>query len=222
VVCFLSGSTVRPLIILFAKVPVPGRVKTRLVPPLDYASAADLHSACVRDMVERLSRHDLELCTDAPSSPWPDLRIPHSTQAAGDLGSRLIRTFEAALSAGRPVVVVVGSDAPALPPAHVETLLASSADVTLGPAEDGGFWGIACRRVHHAMFADVEWSQPDTLSRTVGAVRRQGLTVDLGAEWWDVDEPADLWRLRWAPVGRHIQAWLAANTASHLRDQSAL
>jgi glycosyltransferase A (GT-A) superfamily protein (DUF2064 family) len=74
-------------------------------------------------------------------------------------------------------------------------LFDADADVCLGPAEDGGFWGIACRRVAAGMFEGVPWSSPHTRAATVDACRASGLSVALAPWWADVDEPADLVRL---------------------------
>jgi hypothetical protein len=91
--------------------------------------------------------------------------------------------------------MVVGSDSPTLPAGHLQKLLESGADVALGPCEDGGYYAIACRRVHERMFEGVEWSSPGALEQTARAARACGLSVDVGEAWWDVDEPASLARL---------------------------
>ena len=190
---------VRPVIILFAKAPVPGRVKTRLVPPLTAAAAAELHSAFVLDVVERLQQlrdvADLELHTDIPTDAWPLEGVPRRLQYEGDLGLKMFQALRDALQRGRSQALIVGSDAPTLPAAHIRALLDSSADVMLGPCDDGGYYAIACRRVDAAMFDGVPWSSPDSLDQTAAAARRCGLTVDFGPRWYDVDTPADLERL---------------------------
>lgn len=207
-----------PVIILFAKAPVPGRVKTRLSPAIDLASAAELHRAFVLDMVESLlplsETAELELSTDISTPAWPEVPVRRSLQAGGDLGARLYSAVSRALGLGRPRAVVLGSDSPTLPPAAVVELLAADADVALGPTEDGGYYGIACRRVHPEMFAGVRWSTPHTLADTALAVRRCGLSVAFGAPWFDVDEPSDLERLRQLPaLPRHTAAWFESRGA---------
>jgi len=179
-----------PLVILFAKAPVAGRVKTRL--GLEASRAARLHEAMVRDTLAMLRALDaeLELHTDVATDAWAEFAVPRKLQAAGDLGARML----AALEAGRQVMIV-GSDAPTLPLGHLEWLLASSADVALGPAEDGGYYAISCRRIHQRMFAGVEWSTRRTLEQTVAAAEACGLSVELGPVWFDVDSPEDLARL---------------------------
>ncbi len=189
----------RPLLILFAKAPIPGRVKTRLCPPLTPVEAADLHSALVMDTGDMLmalgSSVDMELSTDVPTDAWPGLAMTRSIQIEGYLGTRLFHALEQGLSAGRKIVMVLGSDSTGLPPAHVKELLRSTADVTLGPTPDGGFFSIACRAVRREMFAGVRWSSECTLADVVRQASSCGLTVTLGPSWFDVDVEADVLRL---------------------------
>lgn len=185
----------RSLIILFAKAPQPGRVKTRLAAAIGDRAAVAVHTALVQDLRERLGMlaadADVEVHSDRPVEAWAVDRL----QVPGDLGQRLAHAIEEGLAAGRPVVGIVGGDIPGLPPGHMHDLLADGADVTLGPAADGGYWGIACHRFHRAMFDGVRWSTPDALSDTVAACRACGLTVRLGLPWHDLDTVDDLERL---------------------------
>lgn len=202
----------RPLIVLFAKAPVAGQVKTRLLRALSPDQAAGLHTAMVRDTLEMLQglQHiaDLELHTDLPTGEWAEFSYPRRLQPDGGLGRRLWTTMDRALGEGRPMVLILGSDSPGLPPSHVAGLLNSSADVKIGPTEDGGFYGIAAMRVVSEMFEGVRWSTSHTLSDTRTALERVGLSVEIGERWFDVDEPVDLLRGRSAQlVGRNTSAW---------------
>jgi hypothetical protein len=209
------NASMRPSVILFAKAPIPGQVKTRLR-GVSAVEAARLHAAFVRDTVEMLRRFqpraDLELHTDVPTDEWTDLEVSRFLQAGEDLGARMLSALETRLAEGRPQAVVLGSDAPTLPPSHVARLLDSTADVALGPAEDGGFYAIACRRTDPRMFAGVAWSEPVTLEQTLRAARACGLRVELGEPWYDVDTIEDLRRLAAsAGLPRHTAAWLACH-----------
>ncbi len=202
---------VRPVILLFAKAPRPGLVKTRLQPPLTPASAAALHTAFVSDTLALLANLqdicDVELHTDVPTDAWPAAGVARELQCAGDLGARLYHAMEKALRAGRPSVMVVGSDSPTLPAGHLRMLLGDPADVALGPTEDGGYYAIHCRRLHPAMFAGVVWSTCNVLRQTTTAAQTCGLTVFHGPRWFDVDEPADLSRLLSGPLPPATRAW---------------
>lgn len=185
----------RPAILLFAKAPVAGRVKTRLSPHLTPGQAAALHERMVSDTWSRLEGlGDLELHTDVATEAWPQAAV-RRLQVEGDLGARMYHALEAALGQGRPRVMIAGSDAPQLPAAQLRDLLNADADVALGPAEDGGYYAISCRRIHPRMFEGVRWSTRSALSDTAAAVLRCALSVHVGAPWYDIDTPEDLGRL---------------------------
>ena len=183
--------------ILFAKAPIPGRVKTRLAAGIGPDRAAALHRAFTADMIEKLMPlAPLELHTDIETDEWRQFNVTRRLQAPGGLGERMLH---AVMSASPIAAIVVGSDAPTVPFGHLEKLIHSAADIALGPAEDGGFYAIFCRKLHPQMFEGVEWSGPRALEQTVRAATRCGLSVEIGPQWWDVDQLEDLERLRLDP-----------------------
>ncbi|MFN7934996.1 MAG: TIGR04282 family arsenosugar biosynthesis glycosyltransferase [Bryobacteraceae bacterium] len=182
----------KPLIAVFAKAPIPGRVKTRLVPPLTTEQAAQLHERLVADVWQRLPGDaQLELHTDLPTAAWPGISS-RRLQASGDLGARLFHALQSGLAEGHPRVAVVGGDIPDFPTGYMERLLSADADVALGPTLDGGYYAIACRRVSASMFDRVRWSSAHALADTIAACTCAGLTIFTGAPWHDVDRPEDL------------------------------
>lgn len=201
-----------PLVILFAKAPLPGRVKTRLLSALTPQQAADLHTALVYDMLAMLRRlrlpADVELHTDVPTAAWSAAGVRRKLQSEGGLGEKMLAAIDAGLAAGHPAVLVLGSDSPGLPLAHVENLLSLETDLKLGPAEDGGYYGICARRTAAGMFDGVRWSTAHTLADTVAAAGRCGLSVSFGESWFDLDEPAALPRTaRVVPPGSAAARW---------------
>src|SRR5215472_12344654 len=100
-----AADSKRPLIILFAKAPVPGKVKTRLQPPLSALEAARLQIAFVNDMLEMLLGElgfaDIELHVDEPTGAWTHHHVPQKLQADGDLGVKLLHALGSALADGR-------------------------------------------------------------------------------------------------------------------------
>lgn len=203
----------RPAIILFAKAPAPGQVKTRLQSRYSPEQAAGLHDAFVRDLLESLlcsrGAWEVELHTNISTDAWPDAGVPRRLQVPGDLGRRMLHALETALGEGRPQAMILGADVPALPAGHLERLLVSGADVALGPTSDGGYYAIACRRTHARMFDGVAWSTDGALAETAAACERCGLSVELGEPWFDVDHPADVERLAALPdLPVHTRAWL--------------
>lgn len=202
----------RPVIMLFAKAPRPGHVKTRLLGRLNPADAATLHQAFTLDMLNTLvslEGVDVELHTDIATDVWEAANVSQHLQSAGDLGARMYQALSSRIAAGRPLAMVAGSDAPDLPVSHLTAMLAIEADVVLGPSEDGGYWSIACRRTHPAMFRGVVWSQETTLEETLDACGACGLSTALGPVWRDVDEWRDLLRLRESlDLPAHTRQWL--------------
>jgi rSAM/selenodomain-associated transferase 1 len=194
------------LVIVFAKAPVAGRVKTRLIPYLGSAGAARLQQALVGGLLQSLRRGRVELHTDVETAAWPGFLGVRRLQAEGDLGSRMQHALAGALHRGASRVVLIGGDCPYAGWPELRSLLETASDVAFGPALDGGFWGIRARRVHPEMFRDVVWSRPDTLRRSLEACARCGLTTALGPPLADVDDGKDLARLymhlRRAPQGR--------------------
>ncbi len=213
----------RSAVILFAKAPVPGRVKTRLTTRYTAESVAELHDAFVRDMLHMLrslgDRAEVELHTDAATDDWSDINVARALQTGGNLGDRMFHAMARALRGGHPRAMIVGSDAPTLPAAHLERLLAAEADVALGPADDGGYYAISCRRTHPRMFDGVEWSGPKALRDTMRAVKACTLTVELGEPWFDVDTPEDLARLARSPeLPSHTEAWFLRHASALLEN----
>src|SRR5437899_1971265 len=145
-------------IVVFAKAPEPGRVKTRLCPPLTPEGAADLHQACLCDLWERLARLSpvrRVICHDPPESGPLFRRLLGSEtemlpQSEGDLGEKLIAAFQTLFARGLGPVVAVGADSPDLPLTLVSSALrvlaAGPHDVVVGPAVDGGYTLIGLNR----------------------------------------------------------------------------
>jgi glycosyltransferase A (GT-A) superfamily protein (DUF2064 family) len=198
---------------LFAKAPIAGRVKTRLQPLLSPHQAASLHDAFVRDALDLLTALpgvDIELHTDTSTDAWNAPGVARMLQVDGDLGIKMHSAADAALGAGRPQVLIAGSDSPTVPAAHFDALLRSAADVTIGPADDESFYAIAFRRTHPDMFADVVWSSSDTRQAMAAACRACGLSVDFGPRGFAIDSAAGLIRLLSDPsVRRNTAAWFA-------------
>jgi rSAM/selenodomain-associated transferase 1 len=192
-------------ILVFAKAPEPGAVKTRLIPSLGAAGAAALAARCILNTVA-MARD----CQAAPVELHvsPDIRHPFfqalpdapplSPQHGDDLGERMHGALAAAL-ADAEFALLIGTDCPALGCDYLRqacAALAEGRDAVLGPAEDGGYVLIGVRRSVPALFDGVEWGSDRVLEQT-----RQRL-VELGWKClelptlWDLDRPEDLARLK--------------------------
>ncbi len=184
---------------VFAKAPVAGQVKTRLVPAVGAEGAARLATAMLEDTLEALlasGRAAPVLAVDNGAA-FRGRGLPLVEQGRGDLGERLERVLARGL-ARAPAVVAVGSDSPGFPASLLEEsfLALERADAVLAPAEDGGFTLLGLRRCPTGLLKGLPWSTPGTLRATEARLRARGLSVLRTRGWFDVDGPADLARLR--------------------------
>jgi glycosyltransferase A (GT-A) superfamily protein (DUF2064 family) len=185
---------VTPQLLVIAKAPVPGRVKTRLVPPCTHASAALIAAAALADTLDAVSATPAarRVLVVEGSHPPPDGWHLVAQRGLG-LGERLVHAFADTAMAGVPSLLV-GMDTPQATPALLAVLsgLLEAADAVLAPAVDGGWWALALRDPTHArVLADVPMSTSDTGTLTVTALRGLGLTVASGPRLRDVDVAAD-------------------------------
>ncbi|MGQ0811130.1 MAG: TIGR04282 family arsenosugar biosynthesis glycosyltransferase [Nitrospiraceae bacterium] len=194
--------------IIFAKAPIPGQVKTRLCPPLTPDEAATLHGSFVLDTLERtkqaITTHRLPLhryLACAPSASHVFFKIMEERQGVTvfdqigeDLGARMLHACETVLSRGHRQVLVVGTDVPSLPLGHYRQalVLQQDHDLVLGPACDGGYYLIGLKRAIPDLFAQIPWSTDRVLALTLEKADDLGLKTTLLPEWRDVDTIADL------------------------------
>lgn len=188
-------------LMVFAKAPVPGRVKTRLASALGEAPAAELHAAFVRDVVRRHRRPGRRLTVWRAGDPehplWAELGMPLATQQGPDLGARMHAAFAEEL-AGDASVVVLGTDSPTLPPALVDAAFDAldEVPVVVGPACDGGYYLLGARGSVPPVFEAMPWGTGQVLTRTLRALQAAGVDYRLLPFWYDVDRPEDLDLLR--------------------------
>ncbi|MBE1536306.1 TIGR04282 family arsenosugar biosynthesis glycosyltransferase [Actinomadura algeriensis] len=188
-----AGAPAADLLVI-AKEPVPGRVKTRLTPAYTPAEAAGLAAAALADtlaVVAAAPAGRRTLVLDGTPGPWLPAGIGVIAQRGGGLDERLAHAFADA-DAGRPLVLI-GMDTPQVTPA----LLADAAraldghGAVLGPAADGGFWLLGLRRPDARLLHGVPMSRPGTGAAQLARLRGAGLAVALLPELTDVDTPAD-------------------------------
>jgi len=198
--------TPRPIVIVMVKAPVPGTVKTRLVPSLTADSAAALAAAFVQDAVRNARQIADVLIAYSPAegnllleSLLPD-GLHWTAQRGNNLGERMGAAMADAAASGFSPLVVIGTDSPTLPPEHIteaiQTLQAGIADVVLGPAEDGGYYLVGARQPQPGLFSSVAWSTEAALTQTAANAARLNLRCHLLPAWHDVDTVEDLARLR--------------------------
>jgi rSAM/selenodomain-associated transferase 1 len=213
-----NGVSGEPILVqVFAKAPVPGEVKTRLIPALGREGATELHCRLVQHTLATAAMArvgSVELWTTAPRNEAflqtceRLLGIPLLLQPEGDLGARMSAAMTHGLARAR-AVLLVGSDVPTMccdDLREARDALANGSDAVLGPAEDGGYWLLGLSRHAAELFHDLPWSTPAVLDAT-----RDRLTA-LRWRWrelptrWDVDRLEDLHRLACEPsLGRLVR-----------------
>lgn len=193
-------------ILIFAKAPVPGQVKTRVIPALGAAGAADLASELLDGLVRRIARARL-----APLELWcaPDRAHPlfHRlaasagvelhVQRGGDLGERLGSAAADALTRAN-AVLLVGADIPELDDAYCARALGSleSVETVIGPAEDGGYVLLGLKAPAPALFRHMPWGSDRVGRITRQRIERLGWRCSVLPALWDLDRPTDLLRYR--------------------------
>lgn len=197
----------RPAIVVMAKAPRAGEVKTRLTPPLTHAEAADLAACFVRDTfatARRVAREAFVAYTPADGrAPLEELLPGHDLfieQRGADLGARLSAVIAEASARGLGPLLVVGADSPTLPREFLSealrALAAGEADIALGPVEDGGYYAVAVPRPVEGLFDGVAWSTARAYEGTAENAERLGLKILRLPAWYDIDTREDLNRLR--------------------------
>lgn len=200
-----------PALIVFAKTPQPGKVKTRLAQRLGDELAVEAYRCFVADMVERLAHlpatrlivYQAPAVSDREGErarleallPWAS---EFAWQQGADLGERMGRAIGETLAQGAAKVVIVGADHPTMPSEAIAEALAAldAHDVVFGPATDGGCYLVGARRPCEQAFAGVEWGTSRVLAQCLERAEAAGLSVALLAEHRDVDDVADLRLLR--------------------------
>lgn len=189
-------------LIVMAKAPVPGAVKTRLVPALGEAGAADLAARLLEHAVQQAvaaGTAAIELCVSPDvAHPWvAQLCAAHglqlSAQGEGDLGARMQRAIDRALGRGE-AACLFGTDAPALDAAMLREAAARLAthDAVFVPAFDGGYVLVGLRREASTLFADMPWSTARVMALTRERLATAGLRWAELPPVHDIDEPPDL------------------------------
>jgi rSAM/selenodomain-associated transferase 1 len=193
-------------LILFAKEPIPGKVKTRLVPPLTPEGAAELYGSMLRDTIARiglLKGIDRYLFYDGENGALDFFTeaAPGMTclpQKGADLGKRMAETLRHVFGKGHGAAVIIGSDSPDLPTEFISnafTLLAAGdCDAVFGPTEDGGYYLVGMTRLHQELFIDIPWSSDRVMDETLDRAARAGIRTSLLPAWHDVDSESDLHR----------------------------
>ena len=189
---------------LFAKYWQPGQVKTRLASSVGADHSAAIYRRMVETLLQRLGQvacDHLLAYSPADRSGSFEAILPTGwhlePQSGGDLGSRMEAFFSRRFAEGYERVLLLGSDSPDLPLAHVHTAVDALAahEVVLGPTEDGGYYLVGARQRVPPIFGPLPWGTAEVWRATVDALRSSGLAYATLDAWYDVDQEADYHRL---------------------------
>lgn len=190
-------------LILFTRWPEPGKAKTRLIPALGAAGAADLHQRMTQQIVGRAwafcATSGIRLIIAHEGGTKTQMRdwlgpLLFEKQRPGDLGSRLTHAMLSAHAAGAEQMVFIGSDCPAMDETHLRAAFdrLPTHDSVLMPVSDGGYALIGMSQPHSCLFEGIPWSTADATRATLDQAKKNRLTIALLDPQHDVDEPADL------------------------------
>jgi rSAM/selenodomain-associated transferase 2/rSAM/selenodomain-associated transferase 1 len=197
-------SELRRRLILFARYPIAGKVKTRLIPALGSAGAVALH----RRLVLRAFRAADEACRALPAhlevhfeggteqamSHWLGGNARFVPQHGGDLGARMAGAFEESFRTGPAATVVIGSDCPSLSALVIVEAFARLTErpAVLGPAEDGGYYLVGLSQPIPELFRSIPWGSDQVLANSLAVLQQQGCEAALLKPLTDIDRPEDL------------------------------
>lgn len=194
------------VLLVFAKVPQAGRVKTRLSPPLTLEQAAALYDAFLRDALDRYQEWGRAAGVDVRLHLGGAARVPEGLvpdgievlpQRGSDLGERMLNAFVQAFASGYDRVVIVGTDHPTLPLAFFDAALDALSDpltAVLGPSDDGGYYLLGLNNVAPDLF-DMHYSHAHVFEDTLDRVGEIDMTPVVLPAHYDVDDGPALARL---------------------------
>jgi len=192
------------LLVVMAKAPVPGKVKTRLIPRLTPEEAVDLYRCFLQDRIRTIdSLTGVDRAIAFTPADARDMFIPFSqngihlfSQKGSNLGERLNNIFVEKLAGGYDAVSIIDSDTPDLPQSTIQEsfkrLVSDQADAVFGPCHDGGYYLVGMRKPHPELFDDIAWSTETVLTKTLEKARQLHVKTDLLPWWNDLDTYEDL------------------------------
>lgn len=190
------------LLVQFARAPVEGKVKTRMMPWLSASQACELHRelvlwTCETLLASGLGEVELAVAGDASDPIFEQCcamgPVRFSRQRGSDLGERMYEAIRCGLQ-GHSKVLLVGSDCPEIDRSYLVRAVSAldKAPVVLGPAHDGGYVLIGARDIRRQLFQGIEWGSERVYAQTARIMRSEAMAwVELPA-LGDIDRPADL------------------------------
>jgi rSAM/selenodomain-associated transferase 2/rSAM/selenodomain-associated transferase 1 len=199
----MSKKVNKDKIVVFTRLPVPGKAKTRMIPLLGEEGAALLH----KEMSEFVIDHVKRFCAEQGVSmeiryadgsaqeveSWLGKDLSCETQGEGDLGKKMKRAIQESLDEGFEGVVAVGTDCPEVDGKILGKAFASFKDspIVIGSAHDGGYYLIGMKKMFPFIFEDIDWGTDRVFHQTIQKLRQSGLEPAILETLHDIDRPED-------------------------------
>ncbi len=224
-------------IAVMAKASVPGRTKTRLVPPLSFEEAAGFNTAFLQDVAANIlaASGRMSIAGYMAFGPPESVAFFQTMLPSGiglieswlpNFGDCLLHAITRLLASGHEAAVVLNADSPTLPTSllvDTASILARPGDrAVIGPSTDGGYYLLGVKAAHRRLFEDIDWSTERVAAQTLQRAREIGLPVHVLPAWYDVDEVEALRLLHGElcagrPFAAELQSHAAPRTAALLR-----
>ncbi len=211
-------------LIIFAKSPIPGKVKTRLTPYITPTEAAELYKAFIADIICNAHKLRCEQITIAytPANAETAFHgicgqsVSYIPQKGDDLGERMKNAFKHSFNKGSTRTVIIGTDSPTLPLSYIQNAFDALKEVpiTIGPTFDGGYYLIGLTEQNDVIFDGIDWSTSKVFGQTLTKIQAINKQLYVLPPWYDVDTLDDLEFLR-----SHIQA-MKYSDASDIPDKT--
>ncbi|KHE90282.1 MAG: TIGR04282 family arsenosugar biosynthesis glycosyltransferase [Candidatus Scalindua rubra] len=193
-------------LIIFAKNPISGKVKTRLTPYINPTEAAELYQAFITDIVSNIHKLKCEQVTIAytPSNAEAAFHsicgqsVDYLPQKGDNLGERMKNAFMYSFDKGSKRTVIIGTDSPTLPSSYIQKAFDALKEVpvTVGPTFDGGYYLIGLSGQNYAIFDGIDWSTSKVFGQTLTRIQAINKQLYVLPPWYDVDTPDNLEFLR--------------------------
>ena len=192
----------KDLLVIFAREPVPGRVKTRLAKDVGIAAAAALYDLMLRHVIKSVisTQYDILICkTPESGGAYFEDMLPGAVvrdQPEGDLGEKMSSVFKAEFARGYRRICLIGTDCPSITSSGIMQAfeLLGNFQLVLGPSCDEGYYLVGLSVFHPELFEGIAWSTDEVLSGTLGIARSLGIDYGCLAVMADIDEIAGLER----------------------------
>lgn len=190
-------------LVVMARVPEVGKVKTRLTAALGESGAFELYKCLLKDLLFRIATlnnkdififHTPDKITEELTSIIPD-NMHLTPQEGNDLGERMFNAIENLLDDGYKSVVVIGSDSPDIPLDSIEEgflKLEGDESFVIGPSTDGGYYLIGANCPIYTPFENINWGTDGVFESTISNLQKAGINYELLGEWHDIDTEEDL------------------------------